>query len=98
MDEGEAGLAAERAAEGGVALEGVGEGGSLEEVAAAVAAATGSAAAASAAGVGAEGAWSGDLFSRSGQVLPGRVGLQFKTTLYRGLPIVEYYSTISCRI
>ena len=98
MDEGEAGLSAERAAEGGVALEGVGEGGSLEEVAAAVAAATGSAAAASAAGVGAEGAWSGDLFSRSGQVLPGRVGLQFKTTLYRGLPIVEYYSTISCRI
>ncbi|XP_044415176.1 uncharacterized protein [Triticum aestivum] len=68
VDEGEAGLAAERAAEGGVALEGVGEGGSLEEVAAA----TGSAAAASAAGVGAEGAWSGDLFSGSGQVLPGR--------------------------
>ncbi|KAM3412021.1 hypothetical protein ACQJBY_003595 [Aegilops geniculata] len=56
VDEGEAGLAAERAAEGGVALEGVGEGGSLEEVAAAVAAATGSAAAASAVGAGAEGA------------------------------------------
>ncbi|KAF6991273.1 hypothetical protein CFC21_008376 [Triticum aestivum] len=56
VDEGEAGLARERAAEGGMALEGVGEGGSLEEVAAAVAAATGSAAAARAVGAGAEGA------------------------------------------
>ncbi|KAE8776696.1 hypothetical protein D1007_50680 [Hordeum vulgare] len=57
VQEGEAGLAAERAAEGcGVALEGVGERDSLEEVAAAVAEATGSAAAASVVGVGADGA------------------------------------------
>ncbi|XP_037441331.1 uncharacterized protein LOC119309431 [Triticum dicoccoides] len=77
VDEGEAGLAADRATEGGVALEGVGEGGSLEEVAAA----TGSAAAASAAGVGAEGAWSGDLFSESGQVLSSRCTSLFEPSV-----------------
>nr|BAK05849.1 predicted protein [Hordeum vulgare subsp. vulgare] len=86
VDVGEAGLVAERAAEGGgVALEGVGERDSLEEVAAAVAAATGSAAAASAVGVGAaEGADGSDEEEEGFEFEIGTLGRFMKPQIYDG--------------
>ncbi|VAH21584.1 unnamed protein product [Triticum turgidum subsp. durum] len=84
VDEGEAGLARERAAEGGMALEGVGEGGSLEEVAAAVAAATGSAAAARAVGAGAEGADGSDEEEDGFEFEIGTLGKFMKPQIYGG--------------
>ncbi|XP_044956376.1 uncharacterized protein LOC123407327 [Hordeum vulgare subsp. vulgare] len=85
LHEGEAGLAAERAAEGcGVALEGVGERDSLEEVVAAVAAATGSAVAASAVGVRADGADGSDEDEDGFEFEIGTLGRFMKPQIYDG--------------